>query len=167
MGLLDWLDDKRIEHSTKDMSEAEKKKYLWFLNHPKARDHFSKTGDDSAYYHAHPEELPERGMVDIGVHHGIGRSGPRQALIDMISTDDLDGLLYDCAPGLVNQANRTQELSADTNHKMDLLREELKNNDNYKELEGKYNELQKHYDELKQERDMLIKALAKEDSPQR
>lgn len=103
----------------------------------------------------------------MGAHAGIGRSGPKQALIDLLSTDNLDGLLYDCAPGLVNQANASYSLNRETIDRLKDVQAKLQKSEKYDELKGRYDILQQHYDELKKERDELIKSLRQENVSQR
>lgn len=76
------------------------------------------------------------------------------ALLNMLSTDNLDQVLADCAP-LLSEA--VHENKSKVNQILKIL-ESRKEAD---ELQGRYDELQKRYDELKAERDKLLEILAK------
>ena len=76
------------------------------------------------------------------------------ALLNMLSTDDLDQVFADCAPML---SNAIHENNVKVNNVLQIL-ESRKEAD---ELQGRYDELQKRYDELKAERDKLLEIIAK------
>lgn len=138
MGFMDW-----IHESVKAQEEED-----WKNVDPATR----------AYYKDHPERRR-------GVHSTLGRSGPRQALIDLIGTDNMDALLHDCAPALTDQANASYVLNQETVDRLKALEEKLGDNEKYQELKGKYEALQEHYNELKEEREKLIELLQKKDAP--
>lgn len=146
MGFMDWL-EKSVEKDKLKAWDRLKDQY-------DSEEEWRTTRD---YYLAHPEEFEKDGKV--GAHKGLGRSGPKQALVDLLSTDDLDALLYDCAPGLTNQANTSYQLNQETVMRLKELRDKMATTEKYQEIKGRYDELQKHYQELKEERDQLIKAL--------
>ncbi len=78
----------------------------------------------------------------------------KNAILNMISTDNLDAVFNGCAPRLSNKIYGNSD-------KLDTLLESQAKIEQYDQLQGRYEELQKHYDELKAERDSLLKLLGK------
>lgn len=76
------------------------------------------------------------------------------ALLNMLSTDDLDQVFADCAPNLSSAIY-------ENNIKVNTVIQMLESKKEADELQGRYNELQKRYDELKAERDKLLEIVAK------
>lgn len=107
--------------------------------------------DELEYFRRERERkgLPEH----YGPSAGSGQSSTtKNALINMISTADLDQVIADCAPAL---SNTIYETNAKTKQLIKMMESER----NYAELQGRYNELQKHYDELKREHETLLNFL--------
>ena len=103
-------------------------------------------------------EAPKGTTVLPGVTEGLGRSGPKQVLVNSLGTDNLDALFHDCAPGLTQQANSTYQLTVSNAERLKVLYDKL-DDSRYQELKGRYDELQKHYEKLEKERDTLVQAL--------
>ncbi len=76
------------------------------------------------------------------------------ALLNMLSTDNLDQVFADCAPNLSSAIH-------ENNIKVNTVIQMLESKKEADELQGRYNELQKRYDELKAERDKLLEIVAK------
>ena len=116
-----------------------------------AESYIKRQNDELEYFRRERERkgLPEH----YGPSTGSGQSSiTKKALINMISTADLDQVIADCAPEL---SNTIYETNAKTKQLIKMLEAER----NYAELQGQYDELQKHYDELKREHDTLLNFL--------
>lgn len=161
MGLVHWLKSNTVDAFQEGVNQEQQKQKMqaFYQEHPDAQALDRKQHNHEAYYAAYPEDRPQRVSIPVrGVHHGIGRSGPKQALIDLLSTDDLDGLLYDCAPEFIRQANQTYVL---TEQIQQFLQEHLQVLEDYRMLQGRYEELQQHYQTLQAEHQKLLQTLAK------
>lgn len=99
-----------------------------------------------------------------GPKQSSGNGGATQiALLNMLSTSDLDQVLADCAPALTQ---KIYKMAAQA----DFLQDQCKELKDYDELKGRYAELQQHYAELQDEYKKLVETLAasagKQDSRQ-
>ncbi|WP_462393211.1 hypothetical protein [Mitsuokella multacida] len=85
---------------------------------------------------------------------GSGNGGATKiALLNMLSTSDLDQVLADCAPALTQ---KIYKMAAQA----DFLQDQCKELKDYDELKGRYAELQQHYAELQDEYKKLVETLA-------
>lgn len=168
------------------MAEQKKIKETWFerffgLDEASERKDFDKFWDrpeqkaqfDSEAQWAYNKELawkrkrgeiPNNATILPGVTEGLGRSGPKQVLVNSIGTDNLDALFHDCAPGLTQQANSTYQMTVSNTERLKVLYDKL-DDSRYQELKGRYDELQKHYEEVKKERDTLVQSLVENAKP--
>lgn len=79
-----------------------------------------------------------------GPASGAGNGGATKiALLNMLSTSDLDQVLADCAPALTQ---KIYKMAAQA----DFLQDQCKELKDYDELKGRYAELQQHYAELQE-----------------
>lgn len=99
------------------------------------------------------EEVLQRGREEAEQKQYCG-AHVKNAILNMISTDNLDAVFNGCAPRLSNKIYGNSD-------KLDTLLESQAKIEQYDQLQGRYEELQKHYDELKAERDSLLKLLGK------
>ena len=89
-----------------------------------------------------------------GPESGSGNGGATKiALLNMLSTSDLDQVLADCAPALTQ---KIYKMAAQA----DFLQDQCKELKDYDELKGRYAELQQHYAELQDEYKKLVETLA-------
>ena len=89
-----------------------------------------------------------------GPEPGSGNGGATKiALLNMLSTSDLDQVLADCAPALTQ---KIYKMAAQA----DFLQDQCKELKDYDELKGRYAELQQHYAELQDEYKKLVETLA-------
>ena len=102
------------------------------------------------------EEYAERRkqIINEGEKKQYCGSHVKNAILNMISTDNLDAVFNSCAPRLSNKIYGNSD-------KLDTLLEAQSKIEQYDQLQGRYDELQKHYNELKEERDQLLKLLTK------
>lgn len=148
MGFWDWIDK-----SAKKIQEDD-----WKDVDP----------DLKNYYFTHPEAMAELQGKSTGGHKTTGTgSAAKNALVNMLTTSDLDALFAECAPAMTQKSDDAYNLNKENNIRLQEVQKILSEGKNYQELKGKYEELQKHYDELKKERDQLIQALGKGNIPQR
>ncbi len=90
-----------------------------------------------------------------GPNGGSTMSTPTKiALINMLSTADLDQVIADCAPLLSSEIYKTGTKVDDIKSMMERAKE-------FDELRGKYDDLEKRYSELLAERDRLLGIIEK------
>lgn len=129
MSILDWFDQDKLDAAyMKDLEE--KQKHEEFMR--------QKKGLEPTY----------------GPTPGSGNGGATKiALLNMLSTSDLDQVLADCAPALTQ---KIYKMAAQA----DFLQDQCKELKDYDELKGRYAELQQHYAELQDEYKKLVETLA-------
>lgn len=129
MSILDWFDDEKLEARERKRKEEERD-LEEFLR--------KKKGLKKTY----------------GPKKSSGNGGATQiALLNMLSTSDLDQVLADCAPALTEKIYKMATQA-------DYLQDQYQELKDYDELKGRYAELQQHYAELQDEYKKLVETLA-------
>ena len=113
---------------------------------------YIKEKEEIAQYHARERE--RKGLAPQFGPASKNNATTKIALLNMLSTDDLDQVFADCAPNLSSAIH-------ENNVKVNTVLQMLESKKEADELQGRYNELQKRYDELKAERDKLLELVAK------
>lgn len=129
MSILDWFDQDKLDEMERKRKEKEKQD---------------------------AETIRKmRGLKPTyGPPKSSGNGGATQiALLNMLSTSDLDQVLADCAPALTE---KIYKMAAQA----DYLQDQYKELKNYDELKGRYTELKQHYTELQDEYKKLVNTLA-------
>jgi hypothetical protein len=96
---------------------------------------------------------------------GSGNGGATKiALINMLSTSNLDQVMAACAPAvtqaLFGAGNMAQANNLEIRDMKAQMDGKLATEQNYRELKGRYDELEKHYEELKGQYNQLVASMA-------
>lgn len=129
MSILDWFDQDKLDAAQlkRDAKRREDEEFIRKMR-----------GEEPTY----------------GPTPGSGNGGATKiALLNMLSTSDLDQVLADCAPALTQ---KIYKMAAQA----DFLQDQCKELKDYDELKGRYAELQQHYAELQDEYKKLVETLA-------
>lgn len=92
---------------------------------------------------------------------GSGNGGSTKiALINMLSTSNLDQVMADCAPAVTQALFGANNMTQANNMEIRGMKAQMATEQNYRELKGRYDELEKHYEELQSQYNKLVESMA-------
>ena len=148
MGLLKMLGCDNESYMRRENEKEEQRQ--WFLKQKAARE---------------KEWNEEHGISEAAAAYAAptadsGNGGAVQnALLNMVSTSDLDQICANCAPKTTQTLYGAANMTKANNMELRAMKGELATDQQYRELKGRYDELERRYQELQEHAKQLTDIL--------